>query len=122
MITFQLKNTVKGNTDYRRVLHTGTNSQVVAMSIPVGGEIGEEIHPDTDQIIIIVEGEGKAVINNESKFVEEYDIIYVPAGVQHNFINTDDEELKLFTVYSPPHHPDGTVHKTKEDADAEERR
>lgn len=119
MVTFALKKIVKENTDYRRVLYTGTYSQVVAMSIPVGGEIGEEVHPETDQIIVVVDGEGEAVIDNEVVQIEEDDIVFVPAGMRHNFINKDNEDLKLYTVYSPPHHADGTVHRTKQEAESQ---
>ena len=98
------------------MLHTGEHSQIVAMSIPVGGDIGEEVHPNTDQMLFFVDGEGEAILDGETRKVEEHDVVFVPAGTRHNFKNTGDEDLKLFTVYAPPEHPDGTIHKTKEEA------
>lgn len=122
MYVEEIKKLAKENTDFRRVLYTGKYSQIVAMCIPVGEDIGEEVHPNVDQILIIIDGEGEAILNGEAKIVKEHDVIFVPAGVTHNIKNTDDEELKLFTVYAPPEHPDGTVHKTKEDAAKEEKK
>lgn len=110
----------KENTNFRKVLHTGKYSQIVAMSIPVGGEIGEEIHPDTDQIIYIVDGKCLAIVKGESRVTQEDDIVSVNAGEVHNFMNTGDGELKLFTIYAPPHHKDGTIHVTKEEANEAE--
>ncbi len=106
----------KQNTHFRQVLHTGQYSQIVAMNILTGQEIGAEIHATVDQILVIVEGEGQAIINKESKKIVKHDVIFVPAGAMHNIKNTGEEDLKLFTVYSPPEHKDGTVHHTKEDA------
>lgn len=111
-----IKKLTKDNKNFRKVLHTGIKSQIVAMSIPQGEDIGEETHNDTDQILFFVDGEGEAVLNGETKSVEEHDVVFVPAGVKHNFKNVGDEDLKLFTVYSPPEHPDGTIHPTKKDA------
>ena len=116
MFVEDVKRLTKQNTYFRRVLHTGNHSQIVAMSISVGNDIGDEIHPTTDQILYIIDGEGEVVINGERRRIEEHDIIFVPAGASHNIINVDDEDLKLFTVYAPPEHPDGTIHKTKEEA------
>lgn len=120
MFVEDIKKLTKENTNFRTVLHTGKFSQIVAMSLPVGGDIGEEVHNNVDQILVFVDGEGEAILNGETRKVEEHDVVFVPAGATHNFKNTGDEELKLFTVYSPPEHPDGTVHKTKEDAEKEE--
>lgn len=120
MYAEDIKKITKENTNFRTVLYTGKYTQIVAMSIPVGGDIGEEVHPNTDQIIFIVDGDGEAILNGETRRIEEHDVVFVPAGTTHNFKNIDDEELKLFTVYAPPEHPDGTVHKTKEDAQKEE--
>lgn len=121
MYAEDIKKITKKNTNFRTVLYTGKLAQIVAMSIPVGGDIGEEVHPDTDQIIFIVDGEGEAILNGETRRIEEHDIVFVPAGTTHNFKNVDDEELKIFTVYAPPEHPDGTVHKTKEEASQSEK-
>ena len=119
MFAKDIKKLTKENTNFRTVLHTGLHSQIVAMSIPVGGDIGEEVHSNIDQILFIVDGDGEAIVNGASKKIEEHDVVFVPAGTRHNFKNTGDEELKLFTVYAPPEHPDGTIHKTKEEAEKE---
>lgn len=92
------------------------------MSIPVGGDIGEETHPTTDQILFLVEGSGQAVIEGQTSEFSEGEAVFVPAGTKHNFVNTGNSDLKLYTVYSPPAHADGTVHKTKAEAEKEEGR
>ena len=115
-----IKKAAKRNEAFRRVLSTGKKSQLVLMAIPEGEDIGAEVHPATDQILFIVDGEGKAVVNGKTFKVEENDVVFVPAGARHNLINSGDEELKLFTVYSPPEHADGTVHETKAEALAAE--
>lgn len=115
MYAEDIKKLTKENTNFRTVLHTGAHSQIVAMSIPVGQDIGEEAH-DVDQMLFFVDGKCEAVLNGESRVVEEHDVVFVPAGTTHNFINVGDEDLKLFTVYAPAEHADGTVHATKEDA------
>lgn len=120
MFVEDIKKLTKENMNFRKVLHTGIQSQIVAMNIPVGGDIGEEVHPHTDQMLFFVEGTGEAILNGETRKVEEHDVVFVPAGATHNFKNTGDEELKLFTVYAPPQHPDGTIHKTKEEAEQAE--
>lgn len=86
------------------------------MSIPVGEEIGEETHAKNDQVFIFVDGEGEAVVGAETKKVEKYTLVVVPAGSVHNIKNTSGEPLKFLTIYAPPVHPEGTVHETKEDA------
>lgn len=105
------------NTYFRQVLDTSEHTQVVIMSISVGGEIGEETHTDNDQVLYLVEGGGKTVLNGVEKTYSVGDLVLVKAGVRHNFINTGQGDLKIITTYSPPHHPPGTVHKTKEEAD-----
>lgn len=107
----------KSNTYFRQVLETGTHTQVVIMSIPVGGEIGEETHSDNDQVLYLVAGEGEVILNDEKAQYKSGDLVLVRAGVKHNFINTGSTDLKIITTYAPPHHPDGTIHKTKEEAD-----
>lgn len=107
------------NIDFRRVLFTNQHSQVVLMSIPVGEDIGKEVHKN-DQILFFVQGSAKAVIAGEEKDVISGDMVDVPAGTEHNFINTGNEDLKLFTVYAPAEHKDGTVHHTKAEAEADE--
>ena len=111
----------RANEDFRRVLYTAERSQLVLMSVPAGEEIGEEVHEGTDQALAFVEGEGEAVIEGERRPVRAGTVAVVPAGTRHNFIATGTSPLKLFTVYSPPEHPDGTVHRTKAEADEYER-
>ncbi len=106
--------------DFRRVLWTGKHTQLVIMTIPPGGEIGEEVHEDIDQILTFVSGTGKAVVSGQERNVAQGDLVVVPAGRTHNFLNTGENPLILYTVYGPPEHADGAVHRTKEEADAAE--
>jgi mannose-6-phosphate isomerase-like protein (cupin superfamily) len=105
------------NNDFRRVVYTGPHLQLVVMSIQPGDEIGEEVHDDTDQFLRIEVGRGEVVINSRSSVVEGDSGIVVPAGARHNVVNTGDKPLKLYTIYVPPHHADGTIHRTKADAE-----
>lgn len=108
------------NKNFRRVLYTAKNSQLVVMSLKPGEEIGEEVH-QLDQFLRVEAGKGKAVLNDVESLIEDGSAIIVPAGTKHNIINTSkDSEMKLYTVYSPPNHKDGVVHKTKADAEAGE--
>lgn len=107
------------NEHFRHVLWTGTHIQLVVMSIPVGGDIGVETHEHVDQFFRIEAGKGMVVMDGEEIEVAEDDGFIVPAGTEHNVINTGDVALKLYTLYSPPNHIDGIVHKTKEDAEAD---
>ena len=106
--------------DFRRVLWTGAHSQLVVMTIPPGGEIGEEVHEDNDQILTFVSGIGKAVVSGQTHRVVAGDLVVVPAGRKHNFLNTGENPLILYTVYGPAHHAPDAVHATKEEADAKE--
>jgi mannose-6-phosphate isomerase-like protein (cupin superfamily) len=106
------------NTFFRHVLTTTEKSQIVLMSVPAGNDIGEEIH-DVDQILFFVSGEGNAILNGEASAVHSESVVVVPAGTKHNFINTGSTDLKLFTIYAPPHHRQGVIHKTKADAAAD---
>lgn len=108
------------NGDFRRVLHTTDRSQVVLMTVPAGGEIGEETHGDVEQILAFVEGEGEAVLAGKRRPVRPGDVVVVPAGTRHNFVAGGRGPLKLFTIYTPPEHPHGTVHRTRAEADAAE--
>ena len=112
-----IKQQALDNTYFRQVLETGQNTQVVIMSIPPGGEIGMEVHDKEDQVLYFVAGSGEVILGAEAQPIEEGDIVLVRAGTKHNFRNTGLEDLKISTTYSPPHHPEGTVHKTKEEAD-----
>jgi len=105
--------------EFRRVLHTGLYSQLVLMTIPVDGEIGDEIHT-VDQILTFTSGTGKATVAGKDQDVKAGDLVIVPAGTQHQFINTGPTPLILYTVYSPAEHKPTTVHKTKEQGDKEE--
>lgn len=106
--------------DFRRVLWTGKYSQLVIMTIPPGGEIGEEVHPDNDQLLTFVSGVGEAMVSGQTRKVAAGDLVAVPAGRKHNFVNTGENPLILYTVYGPPHHAEDAVHATKEEADAME--
>jgi mannose-6-phosphate isomerase-like protein (cupin superfamily) len=104
------------NNNFRKVLFTNKYSQVVLMSIPPGEDIGSEVHDAVDQVLVFVKGAGRAIVGKETHDIGAGDLFTVAAGMEHDFINTGDEALKLFTVYSPPEHPDGVVHATKADA------
>jgi mannose-6-phosphate isomerase-like protein (cupin superfamily) len=109
-----IEDTTKQNENFRQVLFTAPKSQLVVMSLQPGEAIGEEVH-EVDQFIRIEEGEGKAILNGEEYPIPEDTAIVIPAGTKHNVINTSAEEkLKLYTVYSPPQHPDKTIEKTKQ--------
>ena len=120
VIHYTIATEAEKSPDFRRVLWTGEHSQLVIMTIPPGGEIGEEVHPDTDQILTFVSGTGKATVSGAEKNVAAGDLVVVPAGLKHNFVNTGPNPLILYTVYGPPEHADGAVHKTKEEADEAE--
>ena len=109
------------NEDFRRVLYTTERSQLVLMAVQPGDEIGEETHEGIDQVLAFVAGEGEAVVEGESKPVRQGSVVVIPSGTRHNFIAQGASALKLYTVYTPPEHPDGTVHRTKAEADEYER-
>lgn len=109
------------NTNFREVLYTSEFSQLVLMSIPPGGEIGAETHPANDQFFRVEGGEGKCFIDGTEYELRDGDAVIVPRGARHNVINTSETAaLKLYTIYSPPHHKDGITRKTKKDAEANE--
>jgi mannose-6-phosphate isomerase-like protein (cupin superfamily) len=110
----------KRNTYFREVLATGPHAQVVVMSIPPGGEIGEEVHTGVDQVLVFVSGEGVAILDGERTRVGPERLVLVPAGTRHNFVNTGAADLRLYTIYAPPEHAPGTIHRTKAEADAAE--
>ena len=109
------------NEDFRRVLFTTERTQLVLMAVRPGDEIGEEVHDGIDQVLAFVAGEGEAVVEGVRQSVRAGSVVIIPAGTRHNFIANGNSPLKLFTVYSPPEHPDGTVHRTKAEADEYER-
>lgn len=111
------------NKYFRQVVYTGTYQQLVVMCLQPGEEIGDEIHKNVDQFFRIEEGTAKFVFNEkETHTVKAGDAVVVPAGTFHNVVNgSKTEPLKLYTIYAPPNHPDGTVHKTKADAEAAEK-
>ena len=110
------------NGNFRQVLFTGKYCQLVVMCLQPGEEIGNEVHPNVDQFFRIEQGEAKFVLNGkEEHIVRKDEAAIIPAGTFHNVINNSKKEaLKLYTLYSPPNHPDGTVHKTREEAEAAE--
>ena len=109
------------NTSFRKVLYTGRHSQLVLMSLKPNEDIGLEVHPDNDQFFRIEQGVGKCVIDGSEYQLADGSAVVVPAGAEHNIINTStSEELKLYTVYSPAHHKDGIIRETKEEALANE--
>jgi len=116
-----IENITLKNSYFRQVLFTGKYCQLVVMSLKPNEEIGMEVHPTVDQFFRFESGEGKVIIAGEEHLVKDGDAVIVPAGSQHNIINTSaDKNLQLYTIYSPPNHPDGTVHKTKTEAMAAE--
>jgi mannose-6-phosphate isomerase-like protein (cupin superfamily) len=116
-----IEDRVEDNSNFRTVLYTGTHMQLVAMSLKPLEDIGMEVHPNLDQFFRFESGKGKVIMNGEESLVEEDMVVIIPAGTLHNIINTSDsEDLKLYTIYSPANHPEGTVHVTKEEAMASE--
>lgn len=121
-----IENVTLRNRNYRTALWTGEHLQLTLMSIPVGGEIGLEVHPDTDQFLRLEAGHGLVKmgqspnrLNYQANVSDGY-AIFVPAGTYHNLINVGNTPIKLYSIYAPPAHPRGTVHETKEIADASE--
>jgi mannose-6-phosphate isomerase-like protein (cupin superfamily) len=112
-----IENLTLKNTYFRQVIFTAPHSQLVLMSIKPGEEIGMEVHSENDQFLRFEAGKGKVVMDGVEQEVSDGDAVVVPAGTEHNVVNTSEtEDLKLYTIYSPPHHPDGTIHKTREEA------
>jgi mannose-6-phosphate isomerase-like protein (cupin superfamily) len=113
VIVEEILRVARENEHFRREVATGERSQVVVMTIPPDGEIGDEVHEGIDQMLLFVEGEAEAIVDAD-------ELVVVPAGTRHNFVNRGETPLRLVTVYSPPEHEPGTVHRTKEEADAAE--
>ncbi len=119
-LNFDIAEEARANSFFRKVLSTGRHAQVVVMSIPPGDDIGAEVHETVDQVLAFVEGTGRAVVGDEESAIGPGRLVHVPAGMRHDFINTGDVDLKLYTVYAPPQHAPGTIHRTKAEADASE--
>lgn len=114
-----LEKDTEENDNFRKVLNTTPKSQLVVMSLLPYEDIGEEVH-DVDQFIRIEVGKGKTILDGVETEIEDGFAVVIPAGTRHNIINTDNKPMKLYTVYTPPNHPEGTVHKTKVEAEAAE--
>ena len=119
-LTMPVVELARANEEFRKVLWTGEQTQLVLMAIPEGGEIGGEVHEGHDQLLYVVAGSGVARIGETETEIADGDVSIVPSGVFHNFKNTGAGMLKLFTTYSPPEHEPGTEHETKAEADADE--
>ncbi|MDX2290416.1 MAG: cupin domain-containing protein [Hyphomicrobiaceae bacterium] len=115
-----IEDLTQANENFRKVLYTGKNIQLVLMAIQPGDEIGEETHADRDQFFRIEGGSGEVWIDGHRSKIEGDDGVIVPAGARHNIVNTGDKPLRLYTIYGPPEHRDGLVQATKPDADADE--
>lgn len=108
------------NGNFRKVLFTAKHMQLVVMSIPVGGDIGMETHHDVDQFIRVESGKAKSILNGVERELEDDFSVIVPAGTEHNIVNVGDKDLKVYTLYAGPNHKKGTIHATKEEAEANE--
>jgi mannose-6-phosphate isomerase-like protein (cupin superfamily) len=109
------------NNYFRKVLYTAPTIQLVLMSLKPGEDIGLETHHGVDQFIRVEAGKGKSILNGEEHDLQDGSAVIIPTGIEHNIVNVSQSEpLKLYTIYSPPQHPDGTIHKTKADAEADE--
>jgi mannose-6-phosphate isomerase-like protein (cupin superfamily) len=114
------------NTNFRTVVTTGQHSQLTLMSVPPGGEVGWEAHDHLDQFLRLEQGRARVDFGQTQDKVDESTeigadwAVIVPAGVWHNFVNVGDTDVKLYSIYSPPEHPEGTVHRTKPESDASE--
>lgn len=115
LVTDIEKDTVD-NENFRKVLYTGKNIQLVLMSLKPGEDIGDEVHPNTDQFFRVDSGKGKVIINGKETTIKDGSAIIIPQGARHNVINNSKKDLKLYSLYSPPEHKDFILHKTKEDA------
>lgn len=116
-----IEHRTESNTDFRRVVYTGPNLQLVLMSLEPGEELGEEVHEGNDQFFRVEEGKGAIIIAGAETRIDDDMAVLVPAGTRHNLRNVGQKPLKFYTLYGPPKHADGTVHHTKAEADAEER-
>jgi mannose-6-phosphate isomerase-like protein (cupin superfamily) len=117
----KIEEETENNNNFRKVLFTGKYSQLVVMSLKPGEEIGMEVHDKVDQFFRIEEGKAKFIVDGKETLVKKDEAFIVPAGSEHNVINTGSENLKLYTIYSPANHPDGTIHKDKKEAEEYEK-
>lgn len=115
-----IEDRTEDNRDFRHVLYTGPHLQLVLMSLEPGEEIGEEVHANTDQFFRVEEGKGVAVIDGKETQIRSDSAVVVPAGARHNIRNTGAKPLKLYTIYAPPQHADGTVQHTRAEAEQSE--
>jgi mannose-6-phosphate isomerase-like protein (cupin superfamily) len=120
MFQITMRDAAAEHDNFRTVLQTGQHTQVVAMTLQPGEDIGAEVHPDNDQVLIFTEGRLRAEVGGETRDVGAGDLVVVPAGTEHNFTNTGSGPVRLLTVYGPPDHAPDTVHRTKADAEAAE--
>jgi mannose-6-phosphate isomerase-like protein (cupin superfamily) len=118
-VNIDIEQAARKSTDFRREIVTNKHSQVVLMCVQPGDDIGEEMH-SVDQVLVFVEGRGEAHLDGVKSVVQPGSLVAVPAGTRHNFVNTGDTPLKLYTIYSPPEEAPGTLHRTKADAQAAE--
>lgn len=115
-----IERAARENQDFRRVLHTTKHTQLVLMAVQPGDDIGLEVHDVEDQVLVFVSGQGKSYLEGKEAPLGAGTVTVVPAGTEHNIVNTGNEPLRLYTIYSPPHHAPGTVHATKADAERAE--
>jgi mannose-6-phosphate isomerase-like protein (cupin superfamily) len=120
MFAITIAQAAASSDNFRSVLDTNGHTQVVAMTLQAGEDIGAEVHPHNDQVLIFTEGTARAEVGGETRDVTAGDLVVVPAGTQHNFTNTGDGLLRLLTIYAPPDHAPDTVHRAKADAEAAE--
>jgi mannose-6-phosphate isomerase-like protein (cupin superfamily) len=118
--TYDLTRVASEEENFRRVLRTGAASQLVSMRLRPGEAIGEEVHEDADQLLLVLDGEAEIVLDGALSRLGPNGLAYVTAGVRHNVLNAGGGDLRLISIYAPPEHPDGTVHRTKAEADAAE--
>ncbi|MBZ4191052.1 cupin domain-containing protein [Niabella beijingensis] len=115
-----IENDTRANAAFRKVLYTGRQLQLVLMTLQPGEEIGAEVHPENDQFFRFEEGSGRCLIDDTEYTVSDGSAVVIPAGSRHNVINTGSTELKMYTIYAPPHHKDGIVRNTKKEAEENE--
>ncbi len=113
-----IEDKAEANGDFRHVLYTGPHMQLVLMTLQRGEDIGEEVHEDTDQYFRVEKGKGEVSIDGQVTRIDSDTAIVIPAGTRHNIRNTGEKPLRMYTLYAPPHHPQGTVHHTKAEAES----